>query len=65
MTLYEVAEKCSRSVRDSNKAFRLLKRAHSYDRLVAVRRVQAVVKRTIRQARREGWQRLRNVIQLQ
>lgn len=42
-------------MRDRNKAFKLLKRRHNYNHLVLFKKAQAVVRRTIRQAKRESW----------
>lgn len=48
-------DKCSKAVRDRNKAFKLLKRRHNYNHLVLFKKAQAVVRRTIRQAKRGSW----------
>lgn len=48
-------EKCSKVVKDRNKAFKLLKRTHNYNHLILFKKAQALVRRTIRQAKRESW----------
>ena len=49
-------EQCSDAVKKRNKAFRDLKRTHSFQNLIDYKRAQAVVRRTVRQAKRSRWQ---------
>jgi len=48
-------EECYQAVRDRNKAFRLLKRTHTMNQLIQYKKAQAVVRRTIRQAKKTSW----------
>ena len=49
-------EQCSNAVKDRNKAFRTLKRTHNFQNLIQYKKAQAIVRRTIRQAKRKSWQ---------
>ncbi|CAJ1057684.1 RNA-directed DNA polymerase from mobile element jockey [Xyrichtys novacula] len=46
---------CRQAIRARNRAFRLLKKQHTMETLIQYRRSQAVVKRTIRAAKRVCW----------
>ncbi len=48
-------DKCSKAVRERNTAFKLLKRTHNYNHLILFKKAQAVVRKTISQAKRESW----------
>ena len=48
-------DKCKQAIKDRNKAFRLVKRSHHFQHLVQYKQAQAVVRKTIRQAKRTYW----------
>ncbi len=48
-------EECRQAVRNRNRAFREVKRTHNIQSLIQYKRAQAVVKRTVRQAKRASW----------
>lgn len=48
-------EECHQAVRTRNKAFRIVKRTHNLQNLIQYKKAQAVVRRTIRQAKRSSW----------
>lgn len=48
-------EKCRQAVKDRNRAFRLLKRTHNFQSLIEYKQQQAVVRRTVRRAKRDYW----------
>lgn len=48
-------EECRQAVRQRNRALRLLKRTHNMQDLIQYKKAQAVVRRTVRQAKRESW----------
>ena len=49
-------EQCGKAVKQRNKAFRELKRTHNFQNLIQYKRAQAIVRRTIRQAKKTSWQ---------
>ena len=49
-------EQCSIAVKHRNIAFRTLKRTHNFQNLIQYKKAQAIVRRTIRQAKRTSWQ---------
>lgn len=53
---------CGRAVRGRNSAFRIPKRTQNYKHLVT-ESAQAVVRRTVRQVKRGGWQGFCNKIE--
>lgn len=48
-------EACSKAIKVRNQAFKMLKRTHTFQRLIEYKRAQAVVRRTIRQTKRTYW----------
>ncbi|KAI2660328.1 putative RNA-directed DNA polymerase from transposon BS [Labeo rohita] len=46
---------CRRVIKDRNRTFRLLRRTHNFEHLIQYKRAQALVKKTIRQAKRSYW----------
>lgn len=44
---------CSRVVKEKNKTLRILRRAHNYQNLIKYKQIQAKVKKTIRNAKRQ------------
>lgn len=46
---------CKETIKIRNKAFRKLKSNHCYDNLIVYKRAQAVVKRTVREAKKRYW----------
>jgi len=55
-------EDCGKAVKSRNKAFRLVRRTHNMQHLIQYKKAQAVVRRTIRQAKRESWRHFCNKI---
>lgn len=55
-------EECHQAVRTRNKAFRIVKRTHNLQNLIQYKKAQAVVRRTIRQAKRSSWRNFFNEI---
>lgn len=48
-------DECKEAVKNRNKAFKLVKRTHNFQHLIQYKQAQAVVRRTIRQAKRLKW----------
>ena len=48
-------EECRQAVRQRNRALRLLKRTHNMQNPIQYKKAQAVVRRTVRQAKRKSW----------
>lgn len=48
-------DNCKTAVKNRNKAFKLLKRTHNFQHMIQYKQAQAVVRRTIRQAKRIYW----------
>lgn len=48
---------CRMAVKNRNKAFRVLKRTHSFQNLVLFKKAQATVRRTVKQAKKDCWKR--------
>ena len=48
-------ENCRQAIKEQNRAFRLLKKHHSMESLVQYKRSQAVVRSTVRAAKRACW----------
>ena len=48
-------DKCREAIKDRNRAFRRVKRDHNQESLLVYKRAQAVVRRTIRGAKRSHW----------
>lgn len=51
-------EECQQAVRSRNKAFRLVKRTHNMQHLIQYKKAQAIVRRTIRQAKMTNWKKI-------
>ncbi len=48
-------DKCKQAIKSRNKAFKLVKRSRNFQHLVQYKQAQAMVRKTIRQARRTCW----------
>ena len=48
-------EKCKQAIKSRNKAFKLVKRYHNFQNLIQYKQAQAMVRKTIRQAKRSYW----------
>lgn len=48
-------DNCKEAVRNRNKAFKLVKRTHNFQHMIQYKQAQAVVRRTIRHAKRMHW----------
>lgn len=48
---------CSDSTKNRNRAFRILKRTHNFQSMIEYKRLQAIVRQTIRKGKKVYWQR--------
>lgn len=48
-------EECKEAVRNRNKAFKIMKRTHNFRHMIQYKYAQAIVRKTIRQAKRTYW----------
>lgn len=56
------SEECSKIVNERNKAFKMLKRTYNFQRLMEYKRIQAQVKKVVRNAKRNSWREYCNKI---
>ncbi len=49
-------EECSAVVKERNKALRILRRTHNFQNLIKYKQMQAKVRKIIRNAKRQSWQ---------
>ena len=55
-------EECGQAVKNRNRAFKQVKRTHNMQHLIEYKKTQAVVRRTVRQAKRASWRYFCNTI---
>lgn len=55
-------EECSKIIKERNKAFKILRRTHNFQRLVEYKMIQAQVKKVVRKAKRISWREYCNKI---